>query len=417
MIKETKDLELKEMVSNTFLKTVSAFANYRDGEIKFGISDEGIEKGIENPDKVCLDIENRINDSIEPKPDFSFSINRRNNVITLFVKEGPHKPYLYKGKAYKRNDTASLPVEQIELKRLVLLGNNINFEELQADEQKFTFKELGKYFFEKLHIEKIDKDILRTLGFFNKGNKYNNAAALFADKNNFPGIDVVKFGENISNIKDRATFHKMSVLKQYTEAILMYRKYYQREIIDSVSRRKVQDVPEVAFREAVANALVHREWDIKAHIKVSMFEDRIEISSPGGLPYGISEEEYLRGNISTLRNPILSNVFFRLKYIEMFGTGIRRIIESYINNYQKPTFKISDNSILIVLPIVSDNMEMTTDEEKIYKLLETGKQLSSSEVAIMSGYSQAKTIRLLKKLKEKKYIRILGNGRGTKYTV
>ena len=70
--------------------------------------------------------------------------------------------------------------------------------------------------------------------------------------------------------------------------------------------------------------LIHRLWDVNASIKVSMLEDRIEISSPGGLPAGISEEEYLNGQVSILRNPIIGNVFFRLKYIEKFGTGIMR---------------------------------------------------------------------------------------------
>ena len=88
-------------------------------------------------------------------------------------------------------------------------------------------------------------------------------------------------------------------------------------------------VPEKAFREAIANALIHRMWDIPASIKVSMYADRIEISSPGGLPAGISEEEYMNGQISILRNPIIGNVFFRLKYIEKFGTGIMRINHAY----------------------------------------------------------------------------------------
>ena len=96
----------------------------------------------------------------------------------------------------------------------------------------------------------------------------------------------------------------------------MFRKYYQYEKIEGAERKCIDKIPEKAFREAIANALIHRMWDIPASIKVSMYADRIEISSPGGLPAGISEEEYLNGQISILRNPIIGNVFFRLKYIE-----------------------------------------------------------------------------------------------------
>ena len=89
----------------------------------------------------------------------------------------------------------------------------------------------------------------------------------------------------------------------------MFRKYYQYEKIEGMERKVLERVPENAFREALANALVHRLWDMPASVKVSMYKDRIEISSPGGLPAGISREEYLDGQISMLRNPIIGNVF------------------------------------------------------------------------------------------------------------
>ena len=119
-MKETKTLEYKSEVTNSFLKTVSAFSNFGTGKIQFGIADNGDVLGINNPEQKCLDIENKINDSISPKPDYSLSINRKNNVITLEVNEGRYKPYYYKGKAYRRSDTSSVAVDQIELKRLIL---------------------------------------------------------------------------------------------------------------------------------------------------------------------------------------------------------------------------------------------------------------------------------------------------------
>ena len=91
----------------------------------------------------------------------------------------------------------------------------------------------------------------------------------------------------------------------------------------------MEKIPEAAFREAIANALIHRAWDVASQIRVSMFDDRIEIVSPGGLPSGITEEEYLSGKLSILRNRNLANVFYRLGFVEILGTGIIRIKQLY----------------------------------------------------------------------------------------
>lgn len=102
----------------------------------------------------------------------------------------------------------------------------------------------------------------------------------------------------------------MSILEMYDKSIQAYRDYYQYEGIDRSYRKKVELIPEEAFRESIANALIHRAWDLNSKIRISMFEDRIEINSPGGLINGITKDEYLSGMISSLRNPIISNVFF-----------------------------------------------------------------------------------------------------------
>ena len=114
-MRESRTLEYKKSITNTFLKTVSAYANYGTGKIMFGIEDNGHIVEIENVEEACLDIENRINDSISPKSDFSLEVNRRTGVITLTVKEGLHKPYFYKSKAYKRNNSATVEVDTLEL--------------------------------------------------------------------------------------------------------------------------------------------------------------------------------------------------------------------------------------------------------------------------------------------------------------
>ena len=414
-MKESKELELKSTITNTFLKTVSAFSNYNTGKIIFGVDDSGKIIGLENIEELCLDLENKINDNISPKPDFRFIKDTKKNIITLIVEEGLNKPYLYKGKAYKRNDTSTVEVDKVELNRLTLLGLNQYYEELKARKQDLEFKVLKKELEEKLSLKNFSKDVLKTLNLYDDKNAYNNAAELFADKNSFSGIDIAKFGKSINEILDRNLFVNISIISQFQKTLEVFNRYYKYEQILGSERIKKELIPEKAFRETIANALIHRTWDVNSNIRISMYEDKIEVSSPGGLPSGISEKEYLNGQIFQLRNPILANIFFRLKYIEMFGTGIRRINESYKNYAVKPAFEIFENSIKITLPIITTKLFLTTDEKIVMDILEKGAILSSSEILKMTEFKKDKLNRLLKKLIQKNYIDVIGNGRGTKY--
>ncbi|TDW20185.1 ATP-dependent DNA helicase RecG [Breznakia blatticola] len=416
-MKESRTIEYKEKVSNTFLKTVSAYANYGSGEIIFGITDEGKTVGLSNPEAVCLDIENKINDAIKPGPTFTLTINQTNKTVTLFVEEGISKPFLYKGKAYKRNDTSTIEVDHIELKRLIMIGENVTFDELPCIEENLTFEYLYKKVQAILGVEKTNVDTLKTLGLFASSQKYNNAAELLADNNNFPGIDVIRTESSLNKITFRETISNVSILKQFDRIDEIFTNFYKIEEIVGMQRNEVYMVPKEAFREAIANAIVHRTWDVNAHIRITMYEDKIEIMSPGGLPAGISKEEYLNGFISTPRNPIIANVFFRLHIIEMFGTGIRRIKMLYKNIRHKPIFVVSSNSISITLPSVYMKEQLSIDEQIIVDLLSNGLRLSSSEIAKKVEFSKDKVVRLVHNLIDKNYIVKEGTGRGTKYRI
>ena len=416
-MRESKQLEFKEKLTNTFLKTVSAYANYNGGSIIFGVDDTGKIVGLDDLEDTRLSIENKINDSISPQPDYKIILNESDKTITLDVKSGKNKPYLYKSKAYKRNDTATIEVDALEYSRLILEGSNISFESLHSEDQNLTFNILEKKLKEKIGIEKFDKDVLKTLNLYSDSDGYNNAAAILSDNNDFPGIDIVRFGENISIMKKRATLEKCSVLKEYEEAVAIYRDYYQyEEIIDS-ERKKVEMIPEAAFREAVANALIHRVWDVNSQIRVLMFEDRIEVVSPGGLPGGISEEEYLSGNISVLRNQIIAQVFYRLNIVEVFGTGILRIKELYLSSVAQPRFEVSENSIKVILPVIDTQMDLSDDERKVYALLSKNIYKSISEITPYVEFGKSKVSTLLKSMADKGIVVIEGKGRGTKYHI
>ena len=416
-MRETRILEFKETITNTFLKTVSAFSNYDGGTILFGVDDDGNIKGLPDVKQACLDIENKINDSITPQPDYTLEIQNNDQTIKLTVKSGLQKPYLYKSKAYKRNDTATIEVDTLEFSRLVLDGKNIRFEELTCKDQELSFEILHRKLKETVRIENFDKDTLKTLNLYDDVNGFNNAAGILADKNHFPGIDIVKFGENISIIQKRSTFENISVLEVYEKAIEVFRDYYQYEVIQGADRKKMEKIPEAAFREAIANALIHRVWDVDSQIRVSMFDDRIEIVSPGGLPSGITEEEYLAGKLSVLRNRNLANVFYRLGFVEIFGTGITRIKQLYAEGLIKPDFEVSENAIKIVLPIFEKNADLTEDEIVIYKLLSKTMLKPISEVAPYVPFGKSKTTKLLKEMCQKGVITVEGKGKGTKYII
>ncbi len=415
-MRETRIIEFKETITNTFLKTVSAFSNYNGGEIYFGIDDNGNVKGIADVKQSCLDIENKINDSISPQPDYTLEI-QNDSTIKLAVKSGIHKPYLYKSKAYKRNDTATIEVDTLEFSRLILEGKNIRFEELPYNEQKLTFEVLHQKLKESIQIETFNKDTLKILNLYDNNNGYNNAAGLLADRNHFPGIDIVKFGQNISVIQKRATIENISILEVYDKAIDMFRDYYQYEIIEGAERKNVEKIPEAAFREAIANALIHRAWDIESQIRVLMFDDRLEVISPGGLPSGITEDEYLSGKISVLRNRNLANVFYRLGFVEIFGTGITRIKQLYESALRKPDFEVSENTIRIMLPVFEENINLTEDEKQVYALLSTTMLKPISEIAPYTPFGKSKTTQLLKEMSQKGVVEVKGKGRGTKYII
>ena len=416
-IRETRTLEFKETITNTFLKTVSAFSNYDGGTILFGVDDDGNIKGLPDVKQACLDIENKINDSITPQPDYTLEIQNNDQTIKLTVKSGLQKPYLYKSKAYKRNDTATIEVDTLEFSRLVLDGKNIRFEELPCKDQELSFEILHRKLKETVRIENFDKDTLKTLNLYDDVNGFNNAAGILADKNHFPGIDIVKFGENISIIQKRSTFENVSVLEVYEKAIEVFRDYYQYEVIQGADRKKMEKIPEAAFREAIANALIHRVWDVDSQIRISMFDDRIEIVSPGGLPSGITEEEYLSGKLSVLRNRNLANVFYRLGFVEIFGTGITRIKQLYADSLIKPDFEVSENAIKIMLPVFEKNADLTEDEIIIYKLLSKTMLKPISEVAPYVPFGKSKTTKLLKEMCQKGVITVEGKGKSTKYII
>lgn len=414
MRNESKFLEYKSDKTKTYLKTVSAFANYGDGEIVFGVSDDGKVLGVENPARFALDVENQINDSISPRVDFELKKNK-DNTVSLFVHKGRHTPYLYNAKAYKRNDTSTIEVDGIELRRLYTEGANETYDALKSHVQEdLSFSVLEHSLREVVNIEKFDLDTLKSLNLFTNG-AYNNAALLLSDKNDFNGIDIAVFGNNINEIKERITLSGSSILEQFQKSMEVYKRVYVYEEVNEGPRKKVELIPEKAFKEAIANAIVHRLYDINIPTKVAMFKDHVEINSPGGLPYGISEEDYVSGAYSVLRNPIIASVLNRLKIIEAFATGIQRINEEYDGYSTKPTYRVSDTSVSVSLPIVFNQAKVTSEQNLFLNSLSRSIKYTRKEIEEETKMPKDKVIRLINSLIALGLIAKEGNGKSTVY--
>ena len=413
MEKENRTLEYKESVSKSYLKTVSAFSNYNDGIIIFGVSDDYCVVGISDPIQECLNIENQINDSIRPKPDYSLKIND-DKTITLFVKKGLKTPYRYNGKCYKRNDSATIEADSIAENRLVLEGMNKKFEELKSKDRSLTFKYLENDIVNRLGLKRFDTDILISLNLYSKKDGYNNAAALLADKNDFPGIDIVVFGNNFNEFKRRYSLNGFSLLRQFKEALDVFKDEYIVERIEDGYRKRVELVPMDAYREAVANAIIHRTYDVAANTKIEMYPDKIIISSPGGLLPEISREDFLRGSYSYLRNPIIANVFHRLNIVEIFATGIRRINQSYNDCIMKPTFDLTSSSVSVSLPITS-HITLSKNEAKVLSKMNSNYQYTRPELEELTSINKDTMLRVIKSLLDKEVIEKIGKAKSTRY--
>lgn len=414
-MRESKTVEFKASVSSSFLKTVSAFANYGGGTIYFGIADNGATVGLPDPVRACLDIENRINDSISPVPEFTLTVREATSTVELTVMPGAATPYLYHAKAYKRADSVTVEVDRTEFVRLTLAGSNLSFEQLPAESQDLAFARLGAALQRELGLKSFDSDTLKTLNLLSPSGIYNNAAAILADCSTFPGIDVARFGESVNVILKRATYEGESVLSEFDATIQLFEDAYCYERVEGARRVPVEAVPLRAFREALANAIVHRTWDVAARVRVSMWPDRVEVASPGGLQTGMSEEEYLSGRVSLMRNPILANVFYRLDIIEAFGTGVVRIKEAYEHSATKPAFDVTENSITVTLPLVQESNGLNGDQQLVLDLLSPVRPMATRELVSLVSFSRSKLTGILKHLVARGLVETSGTGRGLRY--
>ncbi len=424
---ENKYIEFKEKYTKNILKTISAFSNYHDGTIVIGVSDNKQVVGVLNPIQMRLNIENTINDSIRPRPDFEVSEKVIDNrtVLVFKIYKGQYTPYIFEGRSYRRADTSTVPVEKHEYDELVLYGRNLSYEELEYEAIELKFDKLAGLLTEKLGIYEMNRDILKSLELI-KQEKWTNAAAFLADKNTFDdlGIDMIVYSDNdMTLIKDRVNLRRLSILSYFDAAIEFYKKHInQGDIIRGAYRKSLSEVPFEAYREAVANAIIHRDYSRGGNCRIEIFENRIEITSIGSLPIGISEEEFRNGIFSKVRNKIITNVFLRCGIIEKMGTGIRRMIIAYKDYSNKPLLKVFQNSVQVILPkigieklAVNERSRLTYGEDKLVQFIKVEKQVTREQVEEFLNVKKTKATKMLRELFEKGVIVKIGVGKNTKY--
>ena len=350
-IGETTNCEKKEKVEKNkvrnWLKTVSAFANGDGGVLIFGIANDDEIIGLENCKDDLEFISEKIKTQIEPVPVINLE-NKKiedKNIILVEVESGTQTPYYYIGNrsriAYIRIGNESVSAQNYNLNNLILKGTNKTFDSLETDIEidKVSFSKLKATYYQNTKLEFLNSDF-ESFGLVKNG-KLTNAGALFADERlvyqsrifctRWNGLD--KTSGLMEALDDREI--EGGIIYQLQEAMSFIasnsKKMWKKT---DNSRLEFPEYPERAVQEALVNAIIHRDYGIiGSEVHIDIYDDRMEIISPGGMYGGGFIQKMDTDTISSKRrNPIISDLFTRLKLMERRGSGLKKIRDAYINS-------------------------------------------------------------------------------------
>ena len=427
---ESEVVELKAEVVGDICKEVIAFANTKGGTLYIGVSNDGSVEGVKNADQVILQLNNMIRDSI--KPDVTMFVGYKTqhvgdkDIIAVTIQKGTDRPYYLGSKGlkpsgvYVRNGTSSDPATDTAIRRMIKETDGDSFESMRSLEQNLSF-EAAKKQFEKQNIP-FDTAKMQTLGMISADGIYSNVALLLSDQ--CPStIKAATFsGEDKGSFQDRrefggSLFQQMEELYSYLDM-----RNQTKATFDGLYRIDTRDYPEDALREALLNSLIHRDYSFRASTLVSVYADRIEFVSVGGLPSGIELDDIMLG-LSVCRNPKLAAIFYRLQLIEAYGTGMPKIMNAYTETELKPKIEVSSNAFKITLPNRNAGTNHTqtpvgtlkSEEKRILDFIGSNGHIVRSDVDQLLDVSQATANRILKRMVAEGLIYQDGNGRKTKY--
>ena len=426
---ESEFVELKSEVVGDICKEIIAFANTKGGTLYIGVKDDGQISGVENTNHVILQINNMVRDSI--KPDVTMFVRYETqeiegkHIIAVTVQKGTDRPYYLGSKGlkpsgvYVRNGNSSDPATDTAIRKMIKETDGDCFEDMRSLEQNLTFVAASEQF-SKRNVP-FDASKMQTLGLVSHDGIYSNAAMLLSDQCSSTIKAATFSGTDKSDFQDRREFSG-SLFRQMEEtyAYLDLRNK-TRATFEGLYRNDIRDYPEEALREALLNSIVHRDYSFSASTLISVYDDRIEFVSVGGLFGGISLDDIMLG-LSVCRNPKLAAVFYRLELIEAYGTGMPKIIKAYEGSGFEPKIEVTGNAFKITLPNrnavkkESDfSAEPKSNEEKILSFVESNGHIVRSDVDILLNVSQATSNRILKQMVSAGLLYQDGSGKNTKY--
>ena len=427
MFLESSTLELKREYTPDINKAVIAFANTNGGTIYVGVDNNGNVVGVSDVDDTMLKISNTIRDSI--KPDVTLFVDYQSEsvdgetIIKIIVQKGASSPYYLASKGirpegvYVRHGVSNIPATETAILQMIKETDGEKYEDIRSLNQELTFVEADKEF--KAQNIPFGVQQQKTLGLMNADGIYTNLALLLSDQ----CVHTIKLavfeGKAKAVFKDRREFAG-SLIKQLNDVYEFIDRYNRnRSEIEGLRRIDNRDYPVEAVREALLNALIHRDYSFSDSTLISIFDDRIEFTSIGGLVRGITFNDMMLG-ISVARNRKLANVFYRLTLIEAYGTGVPKIIRSYAGLGVSPNIEVTDNAFKIILPNINEIFEKLTlneNESAVMALLEGKGAIVRKDVETALAVSQTMAIRVLKGLVDKGEIRAVGQGKNTRYEI
>ena len=434
---ENKTTEFKREYTDDLKYAVVAFANTDGGKIYIGINDDGSVQGVKDTDGTMLRITNMIRDVVRPDVTMFTECTVEEidgqSVIVVNVQRGTARPYYLSGKGvrpegvYIRQGASSVPASETAILNMIKETSGDCYEDARSINQQLTFEKADAFFAgRKVSFGDQQK---RTLNIIGADGTYTNLGMLLSDQ----CVHTIKLavfdGSKKTVFRDRKELTG-SLLTQLENAYSYIDQFNRtRAEFEGLDRIDKRDYPAEALREALLNAITHRDYSFSGSTLISIFDDRIEFVTIGGLVRGLSFNDIMLG-VSALRNQKLANVFYRLHLIEAYGTGILKINESYADCDVKPQFEVTDNAFKITLPNINyagERKELPTApikvkdkgdrKEIVLQLAEKQGYITRKEVEDKLTVSQSTAILLLRDMVESGLLIKVKDGKQVKYRI
>lgn len=429
---ETNRVENKEKLNDDFEQEVIAFLNYREGGIIYvGINKNGEVVGVQNVDLTQLQIKDRIKNNIQPSTlglfDVTVEIMENKEVIKVIISSGTEKPYYLRKKGrtpegcYIRVGSSKERMTERMIDNMYAKRIKSTLKEIDSPRQKLTFNQLKIYYEE--HGLKLNDNFLQNLDLLTSEGKYNYNAFLLADENNV-SIKVVKYvGINKLELLENMEYGNRCLITA-TQKILdrldVENTTYAK--IEYFGRKEQEKIDSTALKEAVINAIVHNDYSYGNSPIIELYSDRVEITSAGGLPQELSQEEFLEG-VTAPRNKELIRVFKDVDLIENIGSGVLRILEAYdkscfrfMEHFLRVSFKYKENPFeydsknkVSTNDTINDTIKLTKNERDILNSIIRNNQITREEIVSVTNISDRTVSRIIKHLQEEKIIERKGS--------